>query len=268
MNKSKHIFIVFILISCKLLSQNVAGTIGKLAIDCSGLRLPNDKLYSTLKDLKCICIGEMHGTKEPAEFLVYLAKLFTNKQRKVIVGIEIPEGSMTKFTERQDSIGLVESAFFSLKGSDGRNSEAWFKAINECNKLKVSFCFLDAYPDTLKYDHMMACYTSDTNAVVLTLTGNVHNKLVPYKGEKQMGSYLKQRFGNKVFSINHIYNEGTMYNLNSEGLQVHSFPPTNDVFTTSTNYSNYFLLNIFNTGPDYSAYYYTRVVTASLPFKK
>lgn len=211
----------------------------------------------------------MHGTKEPAEFLVYLAKLFTDKKRKVIVGIEIPKGSMTKFIERPDSIGLTESGFFSVKGGDGRNSEAWFKAINECNnKLKVSFCFLDGYPDNFKYDNIMECYNADTNAVILTLTGNVHNKLLPYKDKKQMGCYLKDRFGNKAFSINHIYNEGTMYNLTSDGLNVRTFPPTNGVFATSTNYSNYFLLNIFNTGRDYSAYYYTKIVTASLPFKK
>jgi len=268
LDKSKYILLILLLTICRLSSQNVADTIKKTAIDCSGLTVPNDKLYSALKDFKCICIGEMHGTKEPAEFLVYLTKLFTDKKRKVIVGIEIPKGSMTKFIERPDSIGLTESGFFSNKGGDGRNSEAWFKAINECNKLKVQFCFLDGYPDNYKYDNLMECYKADTNAVILTLTGNVHNKLLPYKDIKQMACYLKDRFGNKVFSINHIYNGGTMYNLTSDGLKVHTSAPTNGIFSTSTNYSNYFLLNIFNTGRDYSAYYYTKVVTASLPFKK
>jgi len=210
----------------------------------------------------------MHGTKEPAEFLVYLAKLFIDKKKKVMVGIEIPKNAMTQFIERQDSVGLTQTSFFSSKGGDGRNSEAWFKAINECNKLKVSFCFFDGYPDNFKYDNILECYKTDTNCVILTLTGNVHNKLLPYNDNKTMGCYLKERFGNKVLAINHIYNEGTMYNLTSDGLNIRSFTPTNNAFATSTNYSNYFILNIFNNTNGYSGYYYTKLVTASLPFKK
>lgn len=209
----------------------------------------------------------MHGTNEPAEFVTYLAKLFADKKRKVILGIEIPKNEMKAFIEKQDSTGLTRTAFFSSKSSDGRKSEAWFNAINECNKLNVSFCFLDGYPDSIMYDNIFECITTDTNFIVLTLTGNVHNKLIPYRDEKQMACYLKEHFGDKVFTINHIHNGGTMYNSTSDGLNVRSFPPTNNVFATSTKYSNYFILNIFN-DEDYSAYYYTKFVTSSLPFKK
>lgn len=252
----------------RLSSQNISDTINKLAINCKDLTLPNDNLYTYLKDFKCICIGELHGTKEPAEFLVYLTKLFTDKNKKVIVSIEIAKNAMTSYIEKQDSTSLTQTGFFSWKGGDGRNSEAWFKAINECNKLKASFCFLDGYPDNIKYDNVLECYNLDTNCVILTLTGNIHNKFVPYKDNKQMACYLKEYFGNKLFTINHIYNEGTMYNLTSDGLNVRSFPPTNNAFATSTNYSSYLIPNIFNNTNGYSGYYYTKLVTASLPFKK
>lgn len=268
MGKSKHILLILLLATCSLSSQNVVEAIKKTAIDCSDLTIPNKKLYSVIKDYKCICIGEMHGTKEPAEFLVYIAKLFIENKRKVIVGIEIPKNSMTEFIEKPDSVGLSQSSFFSVKGTDGRNSEAWFKAINDCNKLEVSFCFLDGDPDIIKYNNIMECYNADTNSIILTLTGNVHNKLFPYRDKKQMACYLKDHFGNKVLSINHIYNEGTMYNLTSDGLNVRTFPPHNNIFATSTEYSNYFLFNIFNTSRDYSAFYYTTYVTASFSFKK
>jgi len=268
MYKLKHILLIFLLIVGKLYSQNGANVINTIAIDCKDLSLPNDKLYSFFKDYKCICVGEMHGTKEPAEFLVYLTKLFTEKNKKIIIGIELPKYAMTEFIEKKDSISLTQSGFFSSKSVDGRNSEAWFNAINECSKLKTSFCFFDGYQDNFKCGNIIECYNADTNSVILTLSGNVHNKLLPYKDNKTMGCYLKEYFGNKIFTINHIFNEGTMYNLTSEGLRVSEFPPKNNVFATSTNYSNYFVPNVFSTTDGYSGYYYTTFMTASLPYKK
>ena len=70
-----------------------------------------------------------------------------------------------------------------------------------------------------------------------------HNKL--NRDNETMGGYLKDRFGNKVCSINHIYNGGTMYNQTSEGLGLHTLQPTDDVFSTSTMYDAYFMPNIF-----------------------
>jgi hypothetical protein len=266
-DKLKYILFIFLLTVCRLSSQSVADTIKKIAIDCKDLTLPNDKLYSALKDFKCICIGELHGTKEPADFLVYLTRLFTDKKKKVLVGIEIPKEEMKEFIAKSDNNNLMRTAFFSIKGNDERHSEAWFNAISECNKLKVPFCFFDAYPDSLMCSNLIDCYKSDTSYIIITLTGNIHSGPEPFGDYKTMGYYLKEYFGNKLFSINHLFNEGTTYN-STDDLKIRKIPPINNAFATSTSYASYFILNIFDGPYNCSAFYYTKKVTASLPFKK
>ena len=267
MDKLKYILFIFLLTVCRLSSQSVADTIKKIAIDCKDLTLPNDKLYSALKDFKCICIGELHGTKEPADFLVYLTRLFTDKKKKVLVGIEIPKEEMKEFIAKPDNNTLKRTAFFSTKGKDRRHSEAWFNAISECNKLKASLCFFDGYPDTLMYSNLIDCYKSDTSYIIITLTGNIHSSPEPVDDYKTMGCYLKEYFGKKSFAINHFFNEGTIYN-SSDDLTIRNIPPINNAFATSTSYSSYFILNIFDGPYNCSAYYYTKKVTISPPFKK
>jgi hypothetical protein len=250
-------------------SQTPEEIIKKNAIECKDLTAVNENLYSVLKNFKCICIGEMHGTKEPAEFLVGLAKTFSQHAKKLIIGFEIPNWSMNEFNAKHDTSQLSKTGFFSKKSSDGRASKAWYHAIDECTKLNVTFCFFDNINDKEMFNDLISCYKTDTNAVIITISGNVHNKLVPYKDEKTMGAYLKEYFGSQVFSINHMYNEGTMYNKSSEEVKLHTIAPTNNILSTSTPYSKYFILNIFeNFGLGYSGFIYTRAVTASFPLTK
>lgn len=265
-NNTKLLFLILLNVN-NLPGQSVEQTIQKMAIECSNCSAPNQQLYAALKGYQFICLGEMHGTKEPAEFLICLARTFVSNNRSVIIGFEITDQLMEAFNKQRDSIGLLKTKFFSNKSGDGRGSEAWFNAVNACNKLGVKFCFFDdsgEQRDLRMFEKILACYQADSNSVILTLSGNIHNKLIPFNGSKTMGCYLQQRFGTKVCSINHIYNGGTMYNKTSDGLKVHTIDPINSVFSTATGYKNYYLTNLFNIA-DYSAFFYSRVVTASLP---
>lgn len=254
----------------RLHCQNVEDAIKKTAIEVKDWTSSNQNIYDVLKDYKVICVGEMHGTKEPAEFLLGLARTFASNKKMVIVGLEIPENSMMQFQKQHDSTALSKTKFFSEKTIDGRGSEAWFRAINECNKLGVKFCFFDNSDtdrDLGMFNRLIECYKVDTNAVLLTLSGNVHNRIVPFNDAKTMGCYLKERFGNKFCSINHINNGGTMFNRTSNGLKIHSVEPTDGIFSTSTSYNSYYLSNIFNI-EEYSGFFYTKSMTASLPWTK
>jgi len=249
-------------------SQTAAEAIRKNAIECKDWTAPNQKIYTLLKDYKFICVGEMHGTKEPAEFLIGLVRTFVSNNRKVVVGLEIHDSLMTSFHQQQDLIGLLKTSFFTQISGYGIESEAWFSAIDACNKQGVRYCFFDnsrEKRDYGMYEKLLRSYQADTNVVVITLGGNFHNKLS--HDNETMGGYLKDRFGNKVCSINHIYNGGTMYNQTSEGLGLHQLQSTDDVFSTSTLYDAYFIPNIF-TSTDYSGFFYTKTVTASLPKTK
>jgi hypothetical protein len=253
-----------------LYCQNPEDAIKKTAIEIKDITLPNQNLYGALKDYRFICLGEMHGTKEPAEFIICLTRTFIANKQRVVIGLEIPEALMEQFRKQQDSIGLTKTEFFSGKTSDGRASEAWFRAINECNKLGVNFCFFDNSDydrDFGMYEKLIKCYQSDNTAIILTLTGNVHNRIVPFNGSKTMGCHLIDRFDNKICSINHIYNRGTMFNRTSEGLDVHTVEPTNGIFSTSTNFDNYYIANIFNI-TEYSGFFFTKTMSASLPWTK
>lgn len=266
MNKIKIIFIL-LFVSNRFTCQNVEEAIKKTAIEYNDWTSSNQNIYNVLKNYKFICVGEMHGTNEPAEFLMGLAKTFISNNLKVIVGFEIPNNLMTEFQQQQDSIGLAKTDFFSVKSIDGRASKAWFNAINECNKLGAKFCFFDnanSNRDLGMYEKLLESYHSDTSFIILTISGNIHNKIAPYNNSKTMGCYLKENFGNKVCSINHLYNGGTMYNRTSKGLKIHTVQPTNGIFSTATNYKGYYLPNIFNIN-DYSAFFFTKTVTASLP---
>jgi len=82
-----------------------------------------------------------------------------------------------------------------------------------------------------------------------------------------MGCYLKEHFGDKVASINHIYNGGIMFSRTSEGLKVHTITIKNSIFRTFANFENYYLTNIFNSS-DFAGMICTRNLTASMPWKK
>ncbi|MBS1636885.1 MAG: hypothetical protein JST26_13290 [Bacteroidetes bacterium] len=267
MYKIKH-FALIILAIGRLYSQNVSEAIQKNAVECKDPAAVNQNLYNLLKNYRFICLGEMHGTKEPAEFLTGLAKTFASNNKQVIIGFEIQDSLMASFYQQHDSSGLSKTAFFSGKTVDGRGSEAWFRAINTCNKLGVRFCFFDntkANRDFVMYENILKCSRADTNAVFITLSGNIHNKIVPHNGSKTMGCYLKERFGKKVCSINYMNNGGTMFSKTADGLKIHQVAPGNSIFSTVTAYENYYLPNIFNI-EDYNGFFYTKTMTASLPF--
>lgn len=265
-----RIIFAILLTAPRIQCQSVEKAIRTTAIEYKAWTSPNQEVYSVLKNYKVICLGEMHGTKEPAEFLTGLARTFISNNRRIIVCLEIADSLMTQFAEQRDPTGLSRTNFFSGNRGDGRNSAAWFSVINACNNLGVRFCFFDNSDDNRDlgmYQRIMDCYSGDTTSVVLVLSGNIHNKIVPYKNDSTMGCYLKAHFGRKLCSINHLYNGGTMYNNTSEGLKVHQVQPLNSVFSTATDYDGYYLPNIF-TLDDYTGFFFTRTITASLPAKK
>lgn len=265
MDKLKYILLLLI---TQTYSQNSLDTIKKNAIEITNLTMPNQNIYCLLKKYKCICVGEFHGTKEPSEFLTGLAKTFLANNKKILIGFEIQKSTLLNFPSQNDTNSLSKTIFFNQKRMDGKNSKAWFKAISELNKLNVKFCFFDeGLGDSVMSKNLINCYKEDTSFVILTLSGNLHNKLLPYKNSKTMGTYLKTFFGDNIFSVNHIFEKGTMYNLTSEGLKIHSLPDKKTNFSLATNYINYFISNTFNKTNGYSGYLFTKEINASLPME-
>lgn len=227
----------------------------------------NNRLYSILKNYKCISIGEIHGTKESSEFLISIINAYRSNNKKLIVGFEINNSAMSDYLNEKKIDKLSETLFFKINFGDGKNSEAWFNAIKYCNKLNIEIIFYNSFPDSIMAQNVIDCYKTDTNVVIVTIGGNIHNRLEPYNNESTMGCYLKEYFTNKYLSIGHLYGNGTMYNLTFKGLKIRSVSGIDGVFKSALkNKSSYFILNLFdNYSKNYNAFYYTDTLTASLP---
>ncbi len=67
-------------------------------------------------------------------------------------------------------------------------------------------------------------------------------------------------------SIHHLYGDGTMYNNNGEGLKIRAVKGQTGIFASSTTVENYFLPRLPDgLMEDYSAIFYTKTITASIP---
>lgn len=266
MRKSTLVCFLMILASFTF-SQEREEAIRQNAIQCNTLSAINSELYLAFKDYKCICIGEMHGTKEPAEFMTGLVKTFIKNNKKVVACFEENESGMKEFLEQKTEYSMSQTSFFKSIPVDGRSSHAWYNAIKECLELQTKFCFFNGEHDSIMARNLILKYEEDTNYVMITISGNIHNSIVPYRGNKTMGYYLKDYFKDRLYCINHIYAEGTMYNKTSEGLKIHNIERKETILSISTKYSAYFIPNIFsNLSAGYNGFLFTQKVTASLPY--
>lgn len=258
--------LITLLLTNTLNAQEPGRLITQHAVNCDGFPVPNAPLFAYLQNYKCIAIGDMPGTGEPAALLAYFARLYAAAGKKVIVGIDIPKTEMAEFIKERDSLHLAQSKFFSGRYGSACASKAWFNTLTTCNRLGVQFCFFGSYSDSAMYRSVMEQYRSDTSAVILTLSDKAHNRSVPGNGSNTMGCYLKSFFGSQFCSVDHIFGGGSMYYQTSHGPELYEFPPVNQVYANATKYNSYFVPNIFNPSNGRSAYFFTERVTASAPY--
>jgi uncharacterized iron-regulated protein len=67
------------------------------AIPIQNLSKLSDKIYNEIANYEIIMIGEMHGTKEPAEFAYGLCNLVTKFEKNVVLALEIRSSQMNNF---------------------------------------------------------------------------------------------------------------------------------------------------------------------------
>lgn len=128
----QKIFILSLLIQLNCFGQGFGDYITNNAIPFLDTKNLNDSIYNQIQDKSIIMVGEMHGTKEPAEFVESLAKLISKKEGKVRVGIEIWSEIMKgiDFDNIESSVNQTE--FFSRENTDGRNGVAWRDLVIQC----------------------------------------------------------------------------------------------------------------------------------------
>ncbi|MBL7690713.1 MAG: hypothetical protein JNM41_03905 [Flavipsychrobacter sp.] len=255
-------------------AQNNAAYLKANAIRVGDPYQLNDSIYNLLSPFQAIMVGEMHGTKEPAQFVVGLAKLFADKGDSVSVGLEIPESKMAAFLAAHTDSSLCESEFFkNFSVLDGRQSFAWAGAISHLkNNPRVQLFFFDINEnvkisdrDSLMYVNIRKQAQLHPSWRVITLSGNAHTIAAPE--ERKTASYLKQdkelNLSGRLCTIGNYYQQGVCNANFGHGIELRKLGrPIND-FDTTFDFERYFLLMSPKTTYPYTAMYYTKNLSPS-----
>lgn len=211
-----HLLIFCFLCFSNLISQISISGKNVISLD-STLQIPS-QLTNNLAKYKFILVGEMHGTKEPVKFVRQLAIALSEK-KKILVGFEIPADQLKLKSKTLTKIKLSKTKFFK-NSRDGRNSEEWMKTILALSGMpNVTVFFFDAVKsqshldrDSAMFLNLKTEYLKDTSCLVITISGNIHNQLLPYKNSKTLGYFISSYLSGFVLSVNHQYESGTLYN--------------------------------------------------------
>lgn len=256
-------------------AQNNSAYLKKNAVRINNPYELNDSIYNLLSPFQFILVGEMHGTNEPAQFINGLVNLLTAKGDSVAIGLEIPSGLMTNFILSRTDSSIYQSSFFhDFPIQDGRQSFAWANLISGLkNNPKVLLFFYDINDgDENKSDRDRVMYLKIKKQIQLhpgwkmvTLSGNVHNKIVPLG--KKMASLLKQdkelNIWAKICSLNLEYLQGTCHANFGHGLEVKKLGHPASAFDTTFGFEKYLVMASPAADYEYTGFYYTRNITAS-----
>jgi hypothetical protein len=257
-------------------SQDLSAFIKRHAVSIDRQDSLSDDVYRLMSNYRVAMVGELHGTAEPAQFVTALAELFARHDDSVLVGLELPASYMENFLRQHTDSSIYNSRAFTVPDGSGRASAAWAELIRRLNNNgRVKIFFFDAGTEPLiprdkgMYLHIKKQMQNYPGYKVITLSGNVHNELIPYEGETRMGGYLKSdtelNISDKICSVDHCFGSGTSYNNEGNGTELHKVNNDFTEYSKAVHYTNYLLLLSPPYSSDYNAIYFTRTVTASMP---
>ncbi|HTB06745.1 MAG TPA: hypothetical protein VK806_07300 [Bacteroidia bacterium] len=237
--------------------------------------LPNG-IYEELKSYRAILIGEMHGTNESPQYVEGIVNLWLGNGQKVILGLEINGNEQSKIDSFLSTgyFSIIEKAtFFNNTYRDGRNSTAIGNLIKSCYgkpNLKV-VCLDIANWKIPNRDSMMAVCENDmlksnSGWALITLTGNIHNKIDSSQYGKTMGWCLcnnpKSIMTRKdIASVDVVFNSGSAWCC-QPNCGVHKESSSPSWITNECKYDNFF--RIYRDG---TTVLFTKTITASSPLK-
>lgn len=263
-----------------LFGQNLQTQLKESAVKLVYLDTLEIKIYDKLKDFNLLMLGEMHGTNEPANFLIGLAELFVHHGDTVQVGFEIPNELMTAYNHLLTDSSVFQSAFFSTRSTDGRASTAWANAIARLTQnSSIQIFFYDSHKtehddfqnrDSLMYLTIKKRILEHPKWRTITLSGNIHNMRLQFRGNPTTAYYLCNdkdlNLYDKLCTLNHSYLSGTMLNNIGNGLELRQVNNSPSIFSETLDFDNY--LYLYPTPSTYNGMFFTKTVTASTPTSK
>ncbi len=254
-------------------SQDFVSYLKENAITFSSIEQLNDSAYQKFKPFDAIMIGEMHGTQEPALLVEYLAQLIINKEGSISVGIELPQLEVAQFIKHSKKKNLLQSQFFLKENTDGRNSQAWFDLILACSQNKsIHLFFFDnsheyqiENRDSSMYVDVLKQKLRYPEEKIITLSGNIHNQLIPFNEQETMASYCAADTSSfqRICSVRHLFSEGTMMNNTGNGLELHTIDYEASIYSTTVDSDNYILFYETSEPSANNCLFYTKKVNLS-----
>jgi hypothetical protein len=271
----KKLVIIFLTFITNAYAQDFNAYINLNAIEITRLDSLETNLYEVIKSKELILIGEMHGTNEPSSFVKSLSELILQHESEVCIGIELPAKEInTNQPISVDSI-LYQSIFFHKENTDGRNGKAWFDLIQYgLSNPKINLFFMDNAKasendlrDSIMYLSVVDAKLKYPNTKIITLSGNIHNSLVPFRKKPTLGSLCHSDTvhfdSSKIISICHQFDSGYMYNNGGEGIQLREIQSQKTIYRTATSYINYILFYETKELSMYNCVFFTNLVTPS-----
>ena len=244
------------------------------AVAINDLTKLDQKIYDVISEYEVIMIGEMHGTNEPADFAVGISQLIANNEGGVIIALELPNDLLGDLPYPLTQSRLLQSAYFQMENIDGRSGQAWFDLIlYAANDSRITLESIDnsltSPRDSSMYLDMVRIKKTYPNTKIITLTGNIHNWLKPFRDHTTLGGYLlkdEDHFSaSKIMSINHLYKEGTMMNNTGNGLELRTITGEDNILNQTIKSDMYLVQQIFEQQDQYTHILYTEKVTHSEP---
>ncbi len=246
--KNIVLFIVFAFIPFAVSCQSIC-------IEIKDRQHLPQEVYPNIKDYKAILIGEMHGTNEAPQYTEGMVNLWLNQGRKVILGLEMEgyeQSRIDSFLSSGNFSIIKRMAFFNDRfKKGGRSSIAMGNLIKWCyGKQNLKIVCLDIANWKIKNrDSMMAVcidsvLKSNPGAMLITLTGNVHNKLDADQYGKPMG-YWAYNLRNPVLrrkqiaSVDIAFVNGTAWCCQPD-CGIHDESGSSTWITDKCNYDNSF----------------------------
>lgn len=271
-----HLQLLLLLLSCSPQDPPQPSTprdiLKKHAVPIKNLSTLPQKIYKEIANYDVILMGEMHGTREPAEFAFGLCELIARQEHRVVLALEIPSFTMKNYREDMSLAELANVDFFNGENTDGRNGQAWLELIHKSNQHNnITVTFIDNYRyskrDSSMYAEILDIKNTYPDTKIVTLTGNIHNWLIPFNNENRIGGYLRQDTINfdpeRIMSIDHHFSEGTMLNNVGNGLELTIISPKENIYNKTLSAEMFFCKRVIEDQLQNTHILYTEKVSHS-----
>jgi hypothetical protein len=271
----KYIMFLFIIQLTNVFGQDFKTYINQNAIELTRIDSLELSLYNAIKTKELIMIGEMHGTNEPSSFVKSLIELILKHEGEVVFGIELPAREINMNGHYSIDSILLRSTFFKKENVDGRNGQAWFELLQfTLSNPQIKLFFMDnaKVSESIERDSIMYLSVKEAKlkyptTKIVTLSGNIHNSLIPFRGNPTLGSYCYQDStlfdSTNILSICHQFDSGYMYNDGGEGIQLREIQSQKTIYRTATPFINYILFYETKELSMYNCVFFTNTVTPS-----